>query len=585
MLKKTITGIAALSLILSIPTAARADTPASRVAGANRYDTSLAVARQYFPKTSSVFIATGKNFPDALAAGPLAATRKAPILLFGDQITPGQATYLGSLQKPQITILGGASAISTDVETQLAQYGTVERINGTDRYDTAAKIAGKFGKTSKIYLATGTSFADALAGGVLAAREAAPMMLTAPGSGQPAVNIAARLGATETIVLGGPGAVPDTALAGLPAPRRVYGANRYETAASIFQVKPAQSAFLASGVNFPDALAVVPAAGITQQPLLLATQSCSPTPPPVPVTMVGGVAALADSASAQCPVASSEVAAALATLQVKGRAPKTGYNRQVVFGQSWADTDRNGCDTRNDILGRDLVNKTYGNGCVVLSGVLNDPYSGRQIIFTRGQDTSKVVQIDHVVALSDAWQKGAQQLSQDQRVALANDPLNLLAVDGLLNQQKSDSDAASWLPPNKNYRCAYVSRQVAVKKKYNLWVTQAERDAIVRVLSSCVGLKLPTDADARRVLEAPKPPQQSSQPVPNRPQQSRQPAPQQRGGGFSGWDCPANAPIKGNANSGIYHVPGGRYYSRTKPEKCFASESEARNAGYRKARR
>ncbi len=101
------------------------------------------------------------------------------------------------------------------------------------------------------------------------------------------------------------------------------------------------------------------------------------------------------------------------------------------------------------------------------------------------------MQIDHVVALSDAWQTGAQQLTASQRLALANDPLNLLAVDGAANQQKEDSDAASWLPPRKTFRCAYVSRQVAVKVRYRLWVTAAEKAAIARVLSSCPGQPLP----------------------------------------------------------------------------------------------
>jgi hypothetical protein len=128
----------------------------------------------------------------------------------------------------------------------------------------------------------------------------------------------------------------------------------------------------------------------------------------------------------------------------------------------------------------------------VASGVLHDPYTGSTINFVRGVGTSLAVQIDHVVALSDAWQKGAQQLSFTTRVSFANDPLNLLAVDGPTNGQKSDSDAASWLPPRKAYRCAYVSRQVAVKRKYHLWVTQAERDAILVVLRACPTMRIPT---------------------------------------------------------------------------------------------
>jgi hypothetical protein len=203
--------------------------------------------------------------------------------------------------------------------------------------------------------------------------------------------------------------------------------------------------------------------------------------------------AAASPAPAEVPTASGSALEVLASLPVKGRAPKTGYAREQ-FGPAWADVDRNGCDTRNDILARDLVAETFKPGthaCVVLSGTLTDAYSGRTISFRRGQSTSSLVQIDHVVALSNAWQTGAQPLGPTGRRAFANDPLNLLAVDGRLNQQKSDGDAATWLPPNKAVRCGYVARQVAVKAKYRLWVTAAERSAISRVLSSCPAQPLP----------------------------------------------------------------------------------------------
>lgn len=188
-------------------------------------------------------------------------------------------------------------------------------------------------------------------------------------------------------------------------------------------------------------------------------------------------------------VAGAEVASeALNALPVKGRAPKTNYSR-AQFGNGWE--TQNGCDTRNIILHRDLINVQRNDKCQVTNGTLHDPYTGNAIDFERGESTSQAVQIDHVVALSDAWQKGAQQLPYEQRVALANDPLELLAVDGGENQKKSDSDAASWLPPNKAFRCMYVSRQIAVKKKYNLWVTAAEKTTMAQVLDRCPGQTLP----------------------------------------------------------------------------------------------
>ena len=182
----------------------------------------------------------------------------------------------------------------------------------------------------------------------------------------------------------------------------------------------------------------------------------------------------------------------LNSLPVKGRAPKTGYTRSQ-FGQEWADVDRNGCDTRNDILKRDLTNtvfKAKTRDCVVLSGVLIDPYSGDRIEFLRGEKTSSLIQIDHVVSLSNAWQTGAFQMTILERTQLANDPLNLLAVKGSLNNQKGDGDAATWLPPLKSYRCTYVARQIAVKKKYGLWVTPPEKAAMSAILAKCPDQKV-----------------------------------------------------------------------------------------------
>lgn len=184
---------------------------------------------------------------------------------------------------------------------------------------------------------------------------------------------------------------------------------------------------------------------------------------------------------------SSPAAQALEQLAVKGRAPKTGYERSE-FGSGWATI--NGCDTRNIILYRDLDNPVLNDECQVLSGTLHDPYTGQTINFQRGGESE--VEIDHVVALSDAWQKGAQQLSRDQRVKLANDPLELLAVDGPANQEKGDGDAATWLPSNKAFRCEYVARQIAVKQKYSLWVTEAEKAAMLRVLGACPEQRLPS---------------------------------------------------------------------------------------------
>ena len=185
--------------------------------------------------------------------------------------------------------------------------------------------------------------------------------------------------------------------------------------------------------------------------------------------------------------ATSTAETLLDSLDVKGRAPKTGYTR-AQFGQTWADVNRNGCDTRNDILQRDLTDVVFRIGtknCVVESGTLIDPYSGTTIYFVKGEKSSMEVQIDHVVALSNAWQTGAFKLTLTKRTEFANDPENLMAVQGRLNSQKGDGDAATWLPPLKSYRCTYVSKQIAIKAKYGLWVTAPEKSAMKNILARC----------------------------------------------------------------------------------------------------
>lgn len=242
------------------------------------------------------------------------------------------------------------------------------------------------------------------------------------------------------------------------------------------------------------------------------TQSALPAPstfyetpaaePPAPATSEAAPKATKTAGASSAPSGTGNAAkggglsvtVALDKIPTKGRAPKTGYDRDE-FGKGWKDPDRNGCDTRNDVLNRDLTGATHKDGthgCMVLTGSVADPYTGTKIQFQRGQATSTKVQIDHVVALSNAWQTGAQQLSGEDRLLLANDPMNLLAVDGPTNASKSDGDAATWLPPAKAYRCDYVARQTAVKLKYGLWMTSAEKTAITNVVKSCPGQAIPT---------------------------------------------------------------------------------------------
>lgn len=204
------------------------------------------------------------------------------------------------------------------------------------------------------------------------------------------------------------------------------------------------------------------------------------------------------STTSTAPVRGGSALAALAQLPVKGRAPKTAYTR-AEFGDSWTDDNgelwgHNGCDTRDDILRRDLTDIVLRTGgCKVSTGVLHDPYTGVDVDFVRGPGTSSLIQIDHVVPLANAWQTGAQQWTARQRQAFANDPLELLATRGSANEAKGDGDAATWLPPRKEFRCQYAARMVAIKLRWHLWVTSPEREALVRLLQPCGALGLPTE--------------------------------------------------------------------------------------------
>jgi len=222
--------------------------------------------------------------------------------------------------------------------------------------------------------------------------------------------------------------------------------------------------------------------------------------------------------------------AALDALPVKGRAPKTGYSRGQ-FGDGWATVA--GCDMRDRILRRDLRGDAFASGdrCEVLRGRLDDPYTATAVTFVRGGAPD--VDIDHVVALGDAWQKGAQQWSAAKRKRFANDPLNLLAVDADTNRAKGDGDAATWLPPNRRFRCDYVARQVAVKRRYAAWVTRAEHDAIARVLARCPGQTLPRAGGVRVPVDSVRP--EAAAPAPRPPSRSGSPS----GSGRVFRDCAA----------------------------------------------
>lgn len=206
----------------------------------------------------------------------------------------------------------------------------------------------------------------------------------------------------------------------------------------------------------------------------------------------GQLAALSGEVEAAAADGDASTSFAADALEVLGKldiAPRDEweeFDREGSFGEGWQDPDGNGCDARNDALAASMTDVDLNrDGCRVDTGAFVDPYSGDEIDFERGPNTSPLVQIDHVVALANAWRTGAKELSFEERVELSNDPMNLQATAGWVNDDKKSQDAANWLPPQESYHCTYVARQIVVKATYNLWVTQAEHDAMRDVLEDC----------------------------------------------------------------------------------------------------
>ncbi|MFF0944420.1 excalibur calcium-binding domain-containing protein [Kocuria sp. CPCC 205300] len=254
------------------------------------------------------------------------------------------------------------------------------------------------------------------------------------------------------------------------------------------------------------------------------------------------------------------------------------YDRAGLLG-GWIDADGDCEDTRHEVLNRDLDDVVSADGCTVDSGVLDpDPYTATTINFVRGPATSSEVQIDHVVSLGNAWTTGARNLTQDQRVELANDPLNLLAVDGPANQSKSDKPADEWLPDNVDFHCEFVAIQIAVKAKYELWVTAPEKAAMTEVLADCEGQALPTDATVAvgdipgnapaPVAEAPAPAPVEPEPEPAPVAPAPEPA------------APAPAPVVPEPAPAAPGVPAGGWANCTEAKAAGAAPIYRGSPGY-----
>lgn len=297
-----------------------------RLAGRDRYATAAAISDYQYPLPyHNVFIATGQNFPDALTAGPVAFLAGQPLLLVSrDAIPQSVVDVLRQIQPSQITVVGGPPAVSENVVSQLRSYAGygVRRLLGRDRYATGAIVVGDgfHGYTGPVFIATGANYPDALAGGAAAERLVAPLILSQRDALPAATQgVLAGMSPTRFILLGSATVLSSSLTAqlqslypGVPV-TRLAGHDRYATSAAIAKYafpSGARTVFLATGLNFPDALAGAAIAGNAPGPILLAAPDCLPPPvyerlqalQPDQIVLLGGPSVLADTApSTECP--------------------------------------------------------------------------------------------------------------------------------------------------------------------------------------------------------------------------------------------------------------------------------------------
>jgi putative cell wall-binding protein len=300
---------------------------AIRVAGEDRYATAAAVSQRWFPSgADTVYVASGETFADSLAAGSPAARASAPLLLTRSKTLPEvTVNELRRLAPSRIVLVGGAAAVSDAVAWMLGYIAPVTRVFGADRFETSARLsATTFTPGAPVaFVASGSSFPDALAAGAAAGRLGGPVLLASRDLVTTAVtDELARLRPRRVVIVGGTAAISTTTGRRVGATERIGGADRYDTAARLAASAPdANTVFVSSGTSFADALTAAPTAARADAPVLLTAPTCMPTPPAVQlgtanvdaVYVIGGTAAVADTATAPCDPAAVDAAVDTAT--------------------------------------------------------------------------------------------------------------------------------------------------------------------------------------------------------------------------------------------------------------------------------
>lgn len=496
--------LAAITALLTFLGDAATATSLDRLGGLDRYATAERVAQRVKDENragSTVLLTTGENFPDAVSAGGWPGDAVV-LLTRRTSISTSTLDLIGQSWVRDVRVIGGPSVVDDAVLERIRALGkNVVRLWGRDRYATslAVSTAGvDDDSVTSVWVAPGTSFADQLVAAAAARRSNGAFLIVPPSraletSLDGEIRRITTSGATLHVVDSGSvlGAVSVSGLTRVAHTGDVY-TNSVDTQSETGTV------VVASGQSWPDALSGTRLV-TSSRGLVLSQSSCAPSvvaprlQRATTVVVLGGTAALTDSAAR-----GTSCGASTTTTTTTTRPPTStptsplvglrveaefvgGYDRDLF--RHWIDADRDGCDTRREVLIAESTTPVrIGSGCSLTGGTWFSAYDGVTTI------DASTFDIDHMVPLKEAWDSGAHAWSSSRREAFANDlsrAESLIAVSASSNRSKSDRDPAEWMPPRAAYHCAYVEAWISVKKAWDLSVDQAEYRELERILSTC----------------------------------------------------------------------------------------------------
>ncbi len=457
----------------------------NRLSGGNRFATAVAVARDAFPRgVEQVYLATWENFADALAASNALVANDAALLLTRRDALPSETrAELQRLGPSSVTLIGGPGVIGEAVADELAQLvGSIpERLAGGDRYQTSVAVsAAAFPNgVGTVYIATGHNFVDALSASNALVGGGAALLLTPP-DGLPDVvrTELRRLQPQRVFIIGGTAAVSDTVVehvveAVSVPPIRLAGANRFDTAARVVAhafPAGAEQVYLATGRDFPDALAAAQAVLFRRAALLLTDTVAVPESIRIELARLAGT---------ELPPLPGPLPGLLAQLVIAAIDTSVPYDRSAY--PHWSGSCPN---VRHRVLARDseVTAVWREDGCLVISGRWTDPWTG--LVYTLASE----IDIDHHVPLANAHRSGAWAWDRERRRAFANDLEyrgSLRTMGASANRQKGDRGPETWRPPVRSSWCEYATDWATIKIRWSLTVTEPEFEALDEMLASC----------------------------------------------------------------------------------------------------